>query len=94
MTNELQIFSSDDFEPFAVFYFGEDGYGLTKEKAIEAYEERYRIDYDYDLKELATEPKLFYLREEGEWGEDNEYPWYECDKDHPDAVACFGVLFE
>jgi len=37
MKPELQIFTTCDYEPFAVFYWGTEGYELTKEMAIDEY---------------------------------------------------------
>jgi hypothetical protein len=99
MIPKLQVFTNCDFEPWAVFYFGTEGYGLTKEKAIEEYKTTYDsgwMGYDEPFNYDVTEPHLFYIFEDIEDEEglyEEGYNWQECDASHPKAVACFGVKF-
>ena len=93
MIPELQIFSNSDYEPFAVFYWGTEGYGLTKQQVIDKYLEFYGDLYEEGLPD-CSEPKLFYLVENGEYSEDNEPCYEKCSADTEGAKSCFGVIFD
>ena len=95
MIPELQIFSNSDYEPFAVFYWGTEDYGLTAESARQAFVDMYDWDEEFsgEMPE-GSEPKLFYLVENGEYSEDNEPRYIECCADTKGAKPCFGVIFD
>lgn len=100
MIPELHIFTNEDLEPWAVFYFGTDDYGLTTKKAISEYEAICDLGFfgESEFPWTASEPRLFYicksLYEDGSEQPDDGYCWVKCDADNPNAVACYGVTFE
>ena len=91
---DWKTFRNADHEPFAVFHWGADGHGITKEFAVSEFED----DFDMfgftseRLMEYASEPKQFWMRKQDE-PDAEDYPWEICSETAEGATPAFGVIF-
>lgn len=95
MVKKCEVFTTCDFEPWAVFYYGEEGFGLTKQEAIDEMKNCLGLDDEEELD--CSEPHVFYMRQGNEEDDalfEDDYPFFVCDEKDKGAIKCFGCVFE